>query len=499
MTTNLKALLVVLFLALPVFAIAKSLCLKFMAEDDFIRRRNVWLALTVTAFVSPSFWIYAAVAVPLMYWAARNDENPVALYVLLLHVIPPISMELPAVIVNKLFDLSNYRILAFAVLIPTAWRLMYGKDKTAYGRHKGIDRYLWAYFALQLVLLMPYEDITNTVRRGFLFFLDCIVLVYVVSRICNTKSKLAEVLTVFCLACAIMVPIAVFESQKVWVLYRGVPDAWNIETEVYLFRDGALRAQVSTGHSLALGFILSIAFAFWLYVANREPKSSKRIAGMSGYWLGLVAAMSRAPWIGAVLGYVVYTLLSPRGLKSLTKAALVAAPVAALVLISPIGPKIIEKLPFVGKVDSYNVEYRERLAQSSWELIQKNPVFGDPFFTRNLEHLRQGQGIIDLVNVYASIAMLYGVVGLFLFVMPFLLAMWSSWKQQRRAIAHDDDVARMGAGLLAAMLATAFFMATGSFHGVLPKVFYLIVGLGSAYGNLKQSIADSASGGNKRQ
>ncbi|MDE2416590.1 MAG: O-antigen ligase family protein [Burkholderiales bacterium] len=497
--TNLKALLVVLVMAMAVFIIAKPLCLRFMSGADYLRRRNVWLALTTTAFISPSFWIYVAVALPLMYWAAGQDENPVALYVLLLHVIPPVSMELPAVFVNKFFDLSNYRILAFAVLIPTAWRLMHAKDKTALGRHKGIDRYLWAYLVLQLIFLMPYEDITNTARRGFLFFLDCIVLVYVVSRICNTKHKLAEVLAVFCLACAIMVPLAVFESQKVWVLYRGLPDAWGIETEVYLFRDGALRAQVSTGHSLALGFILSVAFALWLYVANREPKPYKRIAGMSGYWLGLFAAMSRAPWIGAVLGYVVYTLLGPKGVKSLVKVALIAVPVAALVLISPVGPKVIEKLPFVGTVDSFNVEYRERLAQSSWELIQKNPLFGDPFFTRNLEQLRQGQGIIDLVNVYASIAMLYGIVGLFLFVMPFLLAMWSSWKQQRRAIPQDDDMARMGASLLAAMLATAFFMATGSFYGVLPKVFYLLVGLGSAYGNLQQSISDRTSGGNKRQ
>ena len=499
MITNLKALLVVLVMAMAVFYVAKPICLRFMTEADFLRRRNVWLALTITAFVTPSFWLYAAVALPLMYWAARKDGNPIVLYVLLLHVIPPVGMELPAVIINRLFDLSGYRILAFAVLLPVAWRLLYAKDKTSFGRHKGIDRALWAYLALQLVLLMPYEDVTNTLRRGFLFVLDCIVLVYVVSRTCNTRDKLAEVLAMFCLACAVMVPIAVVESQKVWLLYRGLPDAWGIATEIYLFRDGALRAQVSTGHALALGFILSIAFAFWLYVANRIPSAFKRNSGVAGYWLGLIAAMSRAPWISGLLAYVVYTLLSPRGLKNLAKAAVVAAPVAAIVLVSPLGPNIIDKLPFIGKVDSFNVEYRERLAESSWELIQKNPFLGDPFFTKNLEHLRQGQGIIDLVNVYASVAMLHGVVGLLLFLMPFLLAIWSSWKQQRLSLVQHDDMSHMGASLLAAMLATAFFMATGSFVGVLPKVFYLLVGLGSAYGNLQQTIPDSTPASHKRK
>jgi O-antigen ligase len=39
----------------------------------------------------------------------------------------------------------------------------------------------------------------------------------------------------------------------------------------------------------------------------------------------------------------------------------------------------------------------------------------------NLEHLRQGQGIIDLVNVYAEMAMTFGLVGLGLF-MVFLVS-----------------------------------------------------------------------------
>ena len=499
MITNLKALLVVLVMAMAVFYVAKPICLRFMAEIDFLRRRNVWFALTITAFVTPSFWLYAAVALPVMYWAARRDENPVALYVLLLHVIPPVSIQVPAIIVNQLFDLSNYRILAFAVLVPVAWQLMFAKDKTAFGRHKGIDRYLWAYFALQLILLMPYEDITNTLRRGFLIALDCIVLVYVVSRVCNTRERLAEVLAAFCLACAIMVPLALFESQKVWQLYSGLAYVWNIPIEIYLFRDGALRAQVSTGHALGLGFMLSIAFAFWLYVSSQIPKAFQRLSGALGYWLGLIAALSRAPWISAALAYVVYTLLSPRGFKNLAKAALVAVPVTAIVLVSPLGPQVIDKLPFIGKVDSGNVDYRERLAQSSWELIQKNPLLGDPFFTKSLEHLRQGQGIIDLVNVYASIAMLHGVVGLLLFLMPFLLAMWATWKQLMRVFGQHDDLSRMGASLLAAMLATAFFMVTGSFYGSLPMVFYLLVGLCSAYGNLKQPISDSTSSGNERK
>jgi len=490
MTTNLKALLVVLFLAFPVFYIAKSLCLKFMAEEDFVRRRNVWLALTVTAFVSPSFWIYVLVALPLMYWAGNKDKNPIALYVLLLHVVSPVGMEIPPFIINNIFKLNNYRILAFAVLIPVAWRLYTAKDKSTYGRHKWIDRFLWAYLLLQLVLLMPYEDITNTIRRGFLFWLDCVVLVYVVSRACNNKAKISEVLTLYCLACALAVPVAVFESQKVWLLYTGVSNAWGIPTEIYLFRDGVLRAQAAAGHALNLGYMLAIAFAFWLYVSTRLTSGLYRVGGSGAYWLGLIAALSRAPWLTGLFAYIFYTLLNPNGLRKLAKSLVFSVPVAASILVSPIGPKIIDKLPFIGTVDAYNVEYRERLAESSWELIQENPLLGDPFYARSLEHMRQGQGIIDMVNVYASITLLYGVVGMALFIAPFIISIRIAYKVQRSSVNTDVDLSLLGACLISAMLSSAMFMATGSFYGALPIVFYLLVGLGSSYGQLKERKAN---------
>jgi hypothetical protein len=336
---------------------------------------------------------------------------------------------------------------------------------------------------------MPYEDFTNTIRRGFLFWLDCVVLVYVVSRGCNSREKLSDVLTVFCLACALAIPVAVFESQKVWLLYQGLASAWGIPTEIYLFRDGALRAQAATGHSLGLGFMLASAFGFWLYISTRLVSGVRRFAGSGAYWLGLLAALSRAPWITGVLAYIVYTVLKPDGFKKLFKALFVALPIASVFLVSPIGPKIIDKLPFVGTVDAFNVEYRERLAESSWALIQENPFFGDPFYQRHLEHLRQGQGIIDMVNVYASIALLYGVIGIFFFIAPYLISLSAVFKLQRQSLRTDPDLSLLGASLVAVMVATAFFMITGSFSGSLPVVFYLLVGLGSAYGQLEQSKA----------
>lgn len=491
MITNLKALVIILVLASITFHLAKPICLKFMSLTDFARRRNVWMVLTITAFLSPSFWLYVLVAFPVMYWAARKDSNPLALYVLLLHVIPAYSMEIPAVLVNRFFDLDNYRILALAILLPLALHFLNTKNNSDYVKYKVVDRYVWAYFFLQIILFIPYEDITNTFRRALLLIIDQIILFYVVSRACGDRKSMKEVVVMFTLACAIFVPIAVFESQKLWLLYTGLSSEWGMENRgAYLFRDGNLRAQVSVGHSLALGYILTIAFGFWLYISNYVPKYSQRILGGIGIWLGLIAALSRAPWITALLTFSVYTVLQKNGYSKLIKSIIIIFPFAFLVSISPIGPAIINKLPFIGAVDNYNVDYRQRLAETSWNLMQNNPFFGDPFFVDHMENMRQGDGIVDLVNVYASVTLASGIVGLFLFVGPLIVGIITTWRASRESLKDDSDLSMLGSSILACLLGTAFFMATGSFDGVVPKAYYFLTGLAAAYGQLKKNPAE---------
>jgi O-antigen ligase len=98
--------------------------------------------------------------------------------------------------------------------------------------------------------------------------------------------------------------------------------------------------------------------------------------------------------------------------------------------------------------------------------------------------MRQGQGIIDLVNVYLTIAMQMGLIGLFLFLGPFLLGMLATWRLIKRSSGADLEYSLLGASLLACMLATAFFMATGSFGGGLAKMYYVLAGFAAAYSQL---------------
>src|ERR1700753_1736546 len=118
-----KALIVILILAGAVFRFARPTALKFTPEADFARRRNVWFALTIIGFLRPNLWVFALFAVPVYVWIGRKDSNPVAAYLLLMHVVPGVSVSLPTFdVVNELFSVDNYRVVSFCILMRAARR-----------------------------------------------------------------------------------------------------------------------------------------------------------------------------------------------------------------------------------------------------------------------------------------------------------------------------------------------------------------------------------------
>src|ERR1700722_3937147 len=267
MIINIKALIVVLAIAAVVFRIGKPTALLFSTESDFARRRNVWFVLTVAAFLSPSFWLFVLIATPLLVWAGHKDSNPLALYLILLHVIPPIPIDIPVVGIKHLFALDNFRLLSFCVLIPAWWRLRKLKQASQIRGITAMDFSILAFGLLQLFSYVPpdlpdhtilQDSATNVLRRAFLYFVDIYVLYYVASRSCCSRRALIDTLAAFCLVSVVMASVGIFESFKGWLLYSNIGERWGEQSVwgspygVYFFRQGLLRAQASAGHALSL-------------------------------------------------------------------------------------------------------------------------------------------------------------------------------------------------------------------------------------------------------
>jgi len=483
-----KELVVVLCISTAVFHFARPITSLFMSEEDFGRRRKAWYALTCAFFLAPNFWIFSLIAALVLIFAAKKDSNPVALYLLVLRATPPAAEPVPMIGMSFLFNLDMNLLLSFCILVPTAWRLMRSAPDVHHRRLKVLDLSLAAYGILTSILYVRLQDssgalypitFTDCLRRAFVFFFAVFVPYYVISRSTARRAALTEALAAFCLSGALMAATAIFESLRHWLLYAEVPGFWGITATTYIMRGDSIRAMASTGHPLSLGYLLAIAFGFWLFLQSNVASARRRTLVSVLFWCGLFAAYSRGPWIGAVAIYFFFALLSPNGIRRVLRATPLFAGILAVISVTPLADRIIRVMPFLGgTLGSGNIEYRQRLFDRSWELIKQSPIFGDQAARLKMQDLRQGEGIIDMINAYMQILLDNGFVGLFLFLSFILVATYKAFLVIRRLARTDPSTAQLGASLVACTLGTLLMIENGGCDDVM---IGMLGGLMAAY------------------
>ena len=131
---------------------------------------------------------------------------------------------------------------------------------------------------------------------------------------------------------------------------------------------------------------------------------------------------------------------------------------------------------------------------SSMLVFWQNPMLGDPDFMDNplLEQMRQGQGIIDIVNSYLQVALRYGLLGLSFFAGALLLPMAAVWRARKRVFATQPEAERLGRALLATMAGMLVTIATASGIGAIPTLYWIMAGLCVAYARMLNQAAEPA-------
>ena len=117
-----------------------------------------------------------------------------------------------------------------------------------------------------------------------------------------------------------------------------------------------------------------------------------------------------------------------------------------------------------------------------------HPLFGDRFPWPEMADLRQGEGIIDIVNTYLSVALTYGLTGLFIFLSFILLAITRVYSRTRALARTDPDLASFGTGLIACIVGTLVMIDTMGFNFGSAKMFYVLAGLAAAYAKLTEPL-----------
>ena len=164
MPQHLKALVVILVLATVIFAFAKApACALASTTGDFKRRRNLWIGITLVAFLAHNFWVYIVVTGALLFFFRRREPNKIAMFFFLLLAVPAIPEDVPALgLVNFLFTIDYVRLLTLAVLLPAYMALRKQPDIEGFGRSIP-DKLLACYLILiPLLMVAPFSLQPNT-------------------------------------------------------------------------------------------------------------------------------------------------------------------------------------------------------------------------------------------------------------------------------------------------------------------------------------------------
>lgn len=480
-----RALIYILVLTVPLlWVIPRFVCPRLMSVADYRRRSTMWLAMVVAACLVPIFWGAMLIFAALAGFALRGESRPLSLFVFIVFAVPAISLEIPGFLgINQLFSLSYPRVLSLVVLLPAWWALTKDPQVVSWGRHP-CDVFVFGYAALQLFLdLLRGVSITEAGRAGLHLALDVLLPYCVASRSLRTLQDWRDLVASFIVGILVLAPIAAFEFVRGWLVYSSLPSYWDVHSWVpgYVIRGTQLRARTSAGHSLILGFMMVMALALSPYLGSFMNRLGRWGSGAL-LAIGLLTPVSRGPWVGAVVVLALLMVATPVPRRSLIRIVAVVGFAIVCISFTPLADKIIDLIPFVGTVDSYNVDYRARLFDAAWIVVQMNPWFGSSTFMSTPEMLAmiQGEGIIDLVNVYVNVALAHGFVGLALFSGAFFVAIIGIVRKKRQVdISNEEQL--LGGCLFAALGGLLLIIATISNFTNVSLIFSLITGLAVSY------------------
>jgi hypothetical protein len=417
MPEYLRALVVLLLVAPLIFYLGrKTFPESILEKNSYDRRRNIWLTITCAAFLSQGFWIFVVLLSIALKYASKFEKNPVALFFLVLLAVPVLKVEVPGFAgIRSFIEIDYIRIITIAILLPVCVT-EYKSRKNQPSSLARYEYFLVFYILLCLCLQALNDSFTGLIRAAIYWVVDVAIPYYAISRGVKDFKKFVEVVASIALSCFLVAAIATVEFFKSWLLYIPVNEALGISsTPFYLQRGDYVRAIGPTGQAIALGFVLVIGMSAYSYLKKHSNNRWPYIIGLFILLMGEVASLSKGPWLGLMLFYCLYFLTGGQVRKFLSRALLTIIPVVLFLATSEYGKKISAYLPFVGTLDTGSQTYRELLLEKSLEIIFENPFFGSTDFLLQMEDLRQGQGIIDLVNTYLIVALNTGLIGLGLY------------------------------------------------------------------------------------
>ncbi|GJL94257.1 MAG: hypothetical protein DHS20C05_06620 [Hyphococcus sp.] len=488
MSFHSKSLIIVFIIsALVIFFFRKPFAKQYGAKrvDNW---RNLWLSFLVCAYFIDNYWLFVVLTMSIVFFFARSEPQKPAIFALMFASIPTLGASIPGFAgINRFIEVNPQLAIAAVVLIPM---MLVRKHMTKIARvGNSTDTIFLLFLILTLSLSIRAPSFTHMLRIIIQDFLTLAPLYYVFSRFPKSFEDIRIISAAFILPALVLSVITILEMVLNQHYYTTISSNWFGSLPFsFSYRSGFLRGYASALNPITWGFIAMCAIGVGFATLNDHVSKLHRLAAFTVLTGGLIACLSRGPWVGAIAVFMVYLLISPNAGKRITQAVVTGGIVVLLSLLTPFGNTVIDLMPVVGTQESGTIDYRQDLLSAAWVVMLENPLFGSSDFLEHsgLESMRQGQGIIDIVNTYLQVGLKSGLVGVSLFTMLFLSTLLSLRGAMKSAIQYNPMLAQYCRAYFATLVGVMLTIFTTSSVGQIPILYWMLIAIGVALSRVER-------------
>ena len=470
------AWLYILFISLCILGALSWLLPKQLSHLISKREFAAAIYLPTACVFSPNFVILCLLIVGFMAFIPATHEQRLRLLVFSLHLVPTFAFMIPAPPgIEYLFTVNFYLLLSVGCvgLIAAAPR-----DTNAKLRQ-------WDLLAAMLIgalLLASIKDasLTHGMRVITELYLVLGIPYLVVSRGFTLVRRPTDLFLAIIFGACILAAITVFESQRSWLLYEAIENSYGAYggTSGYAKqRGGYLRASATFPESTSLSLFLGLVTVMVVALRKKFVRPSLFYFVLGIVVAGLVFTFARVGLLVAAIGFAALLLHMRR--FGMLAAVAIGAPIllVGVQVAAPYVPVLAAALGETGDAEG-TLNYRDRLANRMLEEISNKPFFGltQGEVRTRLADMRQGEGIIDLVNTPLAVAMQSGLIGLAMFLAPPFALLFALYHTRRM---NDPDEALAGRAIFACLFALQVGLITTSLQPPTRLWVMLLLALGA--------------------
>lgn len=451
---------------------------------------KIFVGLYVIGMWGQVVWVPYLACLLIIPLLSKSRADAAAVYVVTLLAVPTLYFKM-SVGGHYLFPLTKYNFCALGLALA-----YFSKPAPAVRLHRRFD------IPIVIVLLLELAQARNSdlveMTREYLPTLFTIAVpFYLLSRALNTREDVRRFALAFACGGFVLAVVAIAESRFHWLLYKQIDTYLHLESRVNSYqqvRGGMLRAPASFPESTSLGAFLAAGSIAVLAMKSSFATRGKWYIAVCVLLIGLIAPNSRNALIGVGIGFALFNFYQRKWARLFTVAGVGAALYLMLLTAAQFSSYAANLVGKGSETQSSN-DYRMLLFKRGMEEVQRHPVLGTTLKNAldNLQDIRQGQNIVDLVNGYITYGLTSGYMGMVGLLMVFVSLM-AAMLGARRKLRPDpllSDLAALTFSVAGFMILIAAFT---SFGGEGSTYFYLVAVLGSSLWALRRTAASPQRG-----